>query len=402
MVILRFKDLYFNEQKDRLEVVFLRLFHFYIDKSKLERIGLIKIKDHSIEFEGYLRSEQKFHALLDIGFEQMKNKINGKKTVYIHQNSGIPLIGNMAFGLIDRNTNIIEIRPISTCNFECIYCSVDSEKRNTEFIVEKDYLINEIKKLVEFKEINNIEAHINSQGEPLLYADIVDLIKDIRKIKQIKTISIDTNGSLLTKQFADKLIKAGLTRVNLSINAFDQKLCEKIAGTKAYNLDKILEVCKYISKKVDLILAPLWLKGINDDELEKIIKFGKTLQNNKHKIIFGIQNFLYYKFGKNPVKEQSWDTFKELLQNLEKQHNVKLILDFKKDFDVNPSKPLPKPFKKHQIIEAEIVLPGQLKNEYIAIADNRAISVFGNAKIGKKQKVKIIRTKHNIFTAKSL
>ena len=65
-----------------------------------------------------------------------------------------------------------------------------------------------------------------------------------------------------------------------------------------------------------------------------------------------------------------------------------------------PSKPLPKPFKKGQVINAKVILTGQLKNEFIAAADNRTISVFGKAKLGKTHKIKIIRAKHNIFTAK--
>jgi uncharacterized Fe-S cluster-containing radical SAM superfamily enzyme len=399
---MEFKDLAFAEQDNQIEVIFLRLFHFFIDKSQLEKIGKYKIKKNSIDFIDAHRPEQKFNNLLNKGFQNMENRINKKKAVYIHKNSGIPLIGNMAFGIIDRNTNIIEIRPISTCNLSCIYCSVDPAKRQIEFVVEKDYLIQELKKIIDFKSADNIEAHINSQGEPLLYADIVDLVKDIKKIKQIKTISIDTNATLLTKNLADKLINAGLTRFNISINALNQKLCEKIAETKAYNLDKVIEICRYISKKADIILAPLWLKGINDDELAKIIEFAKTLKNPKHKITVGIQNFLYYKFGKNPVKQQSWNKFKKLLSELEKKYNIKLILDFKKDFKVMQTKPLPKPFKKGNIINAKVILQGQLKNEYIAVADNRTISVFGRAKLGKINKIKLIRTKHNIFTAKAV
>ena len=398
---MKFKDLSFAEQEDKIEVVFLRLFHFFLDKSRLEKIGDYKIKKNSIEFINAQRAEQKFNALLDIGFQNMKNRINGKKAVYIHQNSGIPLIGNMAFGLIDRNTNIIEIRPISTCNLGCIYCSVDPEKRAVEFVVEKDYLVKELKKLIDFKAIDNIEAHINAQGEPLLYADIAELVNDISKIKQVKQISIDTNATLLTKKLADKLVDAGMTRFNISINAFNQELCWKIAGTKAYNLGKVIDIIKQISKKADIILAPIWLKGINDNEISKIIEFGKKLQKSTtHRIIFGVQNFLYYRLGKNPVKEQPWNKFKKFLSELEKKHKIRLILDFKKDFKVVPSKLLPKPFKKGQVIDAEIILPGQLRNEHIAVAGNRTISVFGKAKYGKTR-LKIIRTKHNIFTAKT-
>ena len=63
--------------------------------------------------------------------------------MYIHQNSGIPLIGTNYFGLVDRDTNIIEFKPITSCNIDCIYCSVAQEKRVMDYVVEKDYLVQE-------------------------------------------------------------------------------------------------------------------------------------------------------------------------------------------------------------------------------------------------------------------
>jgi hypothetical protein len=399
MAILTFKDLAFDEADDKIEITFLRLFHCFVHKSQLEKIGKFRIKEHSIEFSKSVDAEQKFSNLLNVAFEDLKNKINGKRAVYVHKHSGIPLIGHIAFGLIDRNTNIIELRPISTCNLNCIYCSVDAEKRQIEFIVEKDYLVDEFRKIVDFKRINNIEAHINAQGEPLLYADIVDLVRDLRAIKHVGVISMDTNGTMLTEKLADELVDAGLTRFNISLNALNPEVCGKIAGVKEYNLNGMLDICRHISKKADLILAPVWLKGINDDEISKIIEFAKTLQNKKHKIILGIQNFLYYKFGKNPVKEQSWDKFRKFLSELEEKYKVRLILDFKKDFDIVETNPLPKMFKKGQVLNAKVILPGQLNNEFIAVAYDRIISVFGKAKIGRTHKVRITRTKHNIFSA---
>jgi uncharacterized Fe-S cluster-containing radical SAM superfamily enzyme len=38
----------------------------------------------------------------------------------------IPLVGHIAFGVIDRGTNIIQVRPTSLCNLNCIFCSVDA------------------------------------------------------------------------------------------------------------------------------------------------------------------------------------------------------------------------------------------------------------------------------------
>ncbi|MFP3179020.1 MAG: radical SAM protein, partial [Thermocladium sp.] len=34
-----------------------------------------------------------------------------------------PLVGSLAFGIIDRGTNVIEVRPTSICSLSCIFCS---------------------------------------------------------------------------------------------------------------------------------------------------------------------------------------------------------------------------------------------------------------------------------------
>ncbi len=399
MAELRFKDLSFEDMGKRIKVNFLRLFYFYLDKPDLEKIGKFRVSKNSIVFEGVSEDSagRKFNKLLLKGFNALKSRLTNKKAVYIHQNSGIPLIGGLYFGIIDRNTNIIEIRPLTGCNLACIYCSVDQAKRQVDFVVEKDYIVNEFRKLVEFKGDDDIEAHIGAQGEPLLYADLAELVRDLRKIKQVKRVSIDTNATLLTKKKVDELVEAGMTQFNISVNALDEKLANKIAGLP-YNLNKVVEICRHIAGKADLIIAPIWLQGINDAEMPRFIKLAKELQNKKRKVILGIQNFLEYRFGRNPVKQMKWDLFRQKLHELEKEHGMKLILDFKKDFNVHETKKLPKPFKKGEIVRAWAACPGHLKNEMIAVADKRTIAVPNcSAPAGKEIKLKITRTKHNIF-----
>jgi hypothetical protein len=392
MAELNFEDLSFEEEKDKIKVLFLKLFYFHINKQDLDKIGNFEIKKHIIEFKNIAqkRAERKFHQLLEKGFKELKNTLNNKPTIYIHKNSNMPLMGNVSFGLVDRGTNIIEIKPITSCNLSCIYCSVDEGRRPVDFVIEKDYLVDELKKLVKVKNIDNIEAHIASQGEPLLYAPLADLINDISGIKKVKTISIDTNGNLLTKEKADRLIKAGLTRFNFSINALDDKLANKIAGAY-YDTKKIKEICTYISSKVDLIITPVMIPGINDKEMPKIIEFAKKLGAD-----IGIQNFLSYKFGKNPVKPITYDEFYAKLKQWQDKYGIKLIKSIE-DFNIVEAESPKKPFKKGEIIEAEIVCPGRLKYEKIAVAKERTISIPNCQKDKGKIKLKITRTKHNIF-----
>jgi len=367
----------------------------------LNKIGKFKAEGNSIIFQGISekRAERRFNSLLAKGFRDLKNTVSGKRTIYIHKNSGIPLIGSNSFGLIDRNTSIIDIRPITSCNLNCIFCSIDaglSSKNQVDFVVEREYLVEEFKKLVDFKECD-VEVHLGTQGEPLLYAEIIELIKDLSSIKKVKTISMDTNGTLLTEELVDRLAEAGLTRINLSLNAMDKNLARKLAGCD-YNVEKIKKIAYYATKKIELAIAPVLVPGFNDDEMKKLIEFAKKLKSNRKGYFIGIQNFLNYRFGRNPCKQMPWDKFYLIIKDLEKKTNTKLILG-PEDFNIQKTKKLPKPFKKGQIIKAEILCPGRLKNEMLAVASNRVISIPNCFKKGIV-KIKITRTKHNIFMGK--
>ena len=115
----------------------------------------------------------------------------------------IPLIGNIAFGIIDRGTNLLQIRPWSTCDLNCIYCSVDGGpfgKEKTAFYVNVNHMLNWIDAVVDYKGREKIEAHLDGVGEVTMYPELIELISGIRKIEGIETISLQTNGTLLTKR----------------------------------------------------------------------------------------------------------------------------------------------------------------------------------------------------------
>jgi len=401
MTTLSFETLSFTECEQGVKVTFLTMFECLILKQDLEKISSWKAKDNTITFNNVTAdtAEKRFHQLLLQSFKHLKNKLNGKPAVYVHKNSGIPLLGNVAFGILDRGTKTIEVRPITACNIKCVYCSVDEDQRPVDFVVEAEYLADETRKLIETKSIDGVEILINSQGEPTLYHDMKTLVKCMREISQVKTISLITNGTLLTHERVDALLTAGLSRVNLSINASTQESARKIADA-GYSLKQVHELAQYLSTKVELIIAPVWVPGWNDVEMSDIVGFVKSLKNNKFSPKCCIQNFLPYKLGRNPTKSMAWEKFYEKLAELEKKHEVKLTVDAR-DFPETLIKvgELPKPFKKYEVIDAELLGPGRLEGEVLAIAKNRTVSLIKyKGPLKGSVRVKITHTKHNIFS----
>ena len=375
-------------------MLFLKIYYFYLNKSDLTKLGKIKVNRHSISFTSNKKStniEQKFNYLLSRGFDNLRSTINGKPALYIHRNSGIPLIGSNSFGIIDRGTNVIEIKPLTTCNIDCIFCSVDHTKRLSDIVVEPEYLVEELKKVVEIKK-NKVNIHIGSQGDPSLYSALETMVKSIRKIKQVSAISIVSNGILINKTRVDKLIKAGLTHFHISLHTTNQEMADRLANTR-YPVKKVMNVCRYIAGKAHLLIVPVWVPGINDEDVEDVIKFAKEI-NAK----IGVQNYLQYKFGKKPVNPIPMKVFMHKLKLLERKLKVDLTT-LEGDLVIKEDTKLKKPFKKNDVIDVELKAPARLKNSVIAVSKDRVVTIINCHKHKGKLKVKIIRDKDNIFVA---
>ncbi|HTX44269.1 MAG TPA: radical SAM protein, partial [Methanocella sp.] len=223
-----------------------------------------------------------------------------RELVYVTRESGLPLLGHTAFGLIDRGTNLIQVRPVSGCNLNCIFCSVDegvSRSRRTDFIVDTDYLVDGFKKLAALKG-DDVEAHIDGQGEPFIYPYMSELLKKLREVPRVKVISVQTNGMLLDEAKI-KSMEGLLDRINLSVSALDDRRARMLAGTNLYDVEHVMGIARGIAaSRIDLLLAPVWVPGFNDDEIPKIIDFGLEIGAGKRYPAFGIQNYVRYQFGK--------------------------------------------------------------------------------------------------------
>ncbi len=401
MATLTFETLTFTRHPDHLRVVFLKYYYCTIPLEDLLKIGEFTVTLQSITFPTISEKtlQNKFSRLLARGFEHLTNSMTGKKTFYIHQNSGIPLFGTRYIGIQDRGTNFLEIKPLTGCHLGCMFCSVDEgvgSKKQYDFVVERTYLVQEATKLLDFKQCKNMHLFINVHGEPLLYADLVGLIQDLAQIHWVRNITLITSGSLLTTEMIDQLATAGLTHINISISAIDAKKAKEVMGTNAYNIERIKELVRHATKKIKLTLAPVWMDGINDAEMEGIIAFGKEVSCPVR-----IQKFCYNKFGRNPVEELSWEEFFAKINHLEKKTGVSLKADHEA-YMLEKTKEYPMPFRKGDVIEAKIIVPGRYSHERICIAKERLISVPFCKKDAGRIRINIVKALHNVFQGECL
>jgi len=340
-----------------------------------------------------------------------KSSLNSTSRKIIKVPTEWPLLGHIAFGLIDRGTNVIQVRPITTCPLCCIFCSVDagpcSRRRQAEYVVELDHLVEWFKFIVSYKGANRVQAHIDTVGDPLTYPMLVDLVQALSEIEEVSVISLETHGPLLNEKIIDELDAAGLSRINLSIDSLDPELARRMAGVDWLDINKILAIAEYIARdtKLDLIITPVWVPKLNDQEIPKIIEFALRIRAGKRCPPLGIQKYEAHKYGRKPkgVKPMTWREFYAKLRELEKAYNVKLILS-PEDFGIYKTIQIPLAFKKYETVKVKIVERGWLRNQVIGIARDRLVSVVGlrnnteaDALIGQNVKVKILRVKHNIY-----
>lgn len=403
---ISFEDIQFKEEanKKRVKAVFLKNYYWYFSEEELKEIAPYRVEGGKLYFsEREKRVHNKFNQLLVSGFTNLRHIIGDKECLYVHQNSGIPLIGSNEFGVVDRGSNIIEIKPLTGCNLACTFCSVSEGVNNgkRDIIVEEEYLIQEFSKLAQLKK-HPVEANIGPQGEPLLYPKFVTLVSDLKK-NGASVVSVNTNGTLINKQLIDELAFAGLDRINLSLHTLNQEKSNDIMGG-IQDGKRLLEMIDYCAGKIDILLAPVLIPGINDEDIDDIIILSKKISSqNKHWPSIGIQNFLTYPGGRNPgVKERTWEEFYTLLKEKEEQLFADLMLKGNLDiFNIHEEATLAKPFMKGDTIKVELLARGRTNNEWLAVAGERVITLRNceDGKIGLIKKIRLARDKHNIFTA---
>ena len=83
MARLAFKDLEFKRENGKIRVNFLKLFYFCLEDNDLKKVGEYKIEQNAINFKADNISH-KFNLLLEKGFQDLKNSLNGNRTIYIH------------------------------------------------------------------------------------------------------------------------------------------------------------------------------------------------------------------------------------------------------------------------------------------------------------------------------
>lgn len=153
------------------------------------------------------------------------------------------------------------------CNLDCIYCHREgvTERSGVEMAPE------EIERIVGLCAGFGVRKVKITGGEPLLRSDVVQVVESIAGVDGVRDVSMTTNAMLL-KERAEELRKAGLDRINISLDTLKPEVFSRI--TRGGELSRVV---RGIEEAVNVGLRPVKLnmvvmKGINDGEVGEMLK----------------------------------------------------------------------------------------------------------------------------------
>ncbi len=169
------------------------------------------------------------------------------------------------------HTNL-RISVTDRCNIRCFYCMPNE---NIQFRPRAEILtFEEIERFTRLAARLGVNKLRLTGGEPLVRADLDQLIAKLVVVPGIKDVALTTNGLLLAQQ-AEGLKRAGLQRLNISLDGLKEETFQRIARRSGLQrvLDGIAEAQRVGFEKIRLNAVAI--RGITDDEIVPLGEFAR-------------------------------------------------------------------------------------------------------------------------------
>jgi GTP 3',8-cyclase len=164
----------------------------------------------------------------------------------------------------DREINYLRVSITDRCNLHCNYCRPKEgiPLKGHDDILRYEEIIKVVSAAVK---MGLIKVRVTG-GEPLLRRGFIDFLTALNSIEGLQDISLTTNGILLEK-FAERIYRAGVHRINISLDSLDKVKYARI--TNGGNLDAVF---RGIAKADEVGFSPIKintvaLKDFNEDEV---------------------------------------------------------------------------------------------------------------------------------------
>ena len=165
----------------------------------------------------------------------------------------------------------LRISVTDRCNFRCVYCrSANPENHMAEHILLSWDELERLARILVGMGMRKIRV---TGGEPLVRDGVEEFVARLHTLG-VADLSMTTNGHLLADR-CDRLVAAGLNRINISLDSLDRAKFEEVTRTKSF--DRVMagidaaQASPLRPVKVNAVLV----RGLNDDEVEAFAEFAR-------------------------------------------------------------------------------------------------------------------------------
>jgi len=171
-----------------------------------------------------------------------------------------------------RRHNNLRISVTDRCNIRCFYCMPNE---NVQFKPREEILtFEEIERFVQAVAKLGVNKLRLTGGEPLVRHELPELIRRLVQIPGIMDVAMTTNGILLADQ-ARALKRAGLQRLNISLDGLSEETFRQIA--RRDGLHRVLEgIAAAVEVGFDKIrLNAVAIRGITESEIIPLGRYAR-------------------------------------------------------------------------------------------------------------------------------
>ena len=180
--------------------------------------------------------------------------------------------GKSAAQLLDpfgRSIDYVRLSVTDKCNLRCFYCMPEGFRNFEE--PEHWLRFDEIERVIgAFAELGVSRVRLTG-GEPLVRKGLPVLAARLAALSGVDDLSLSSNATLLSRH-ADDLKRAGISRINVSLDTLRPERFREITGGQLEPVLAGLMAAKaagFAPIKINMLA----LKGLNDDEFEAMVEF---------------------------------------------------------------------------------------------------------------------------------
>lgn len=169
----------------------------------------------------------------------------------------------------ERRISYLRLSVTDRCDFRCFYCLPKGFK---DFTQPESWLRpQEIERVVHAFAALGVSRVRLTGGEPLVRRDCLEIAERIGALPGIEDLSLSTNASQLARH-ADKLKRAGVGRINVSLDSLDAERFQEITGGDLHKVLDGLMAAKRVGLspiKINMVV----MNGVNDHEIGDMVEF---------------------------------------------------------------------------------------------------------------------------------